>query len=396
MRRWDTMLVRTVGALDLENVTMTGRQRHIGSNSAIHTDGEETNKSIIFLMPTASPCTSAPEYHFNLDHDELPMPPVNSSECPQLAQSLPGISSIPGYFSPMAVICYYYPSIQNYNGSVVNGKLEEQAIGDPIPLGTLGLDSLVEIAPGLYNSTTPCGFLCGFADPCVVDNVVYKNTGANFTDVPGGLTILANITGPKRCLYGFSYAWLPVFSHSTLPIIILATNNLTEHQSGICKTTANYTAMVCPRTWWLSGIYNGGNASVASVDAFMKRGFDSLGAQLRTMGEDWDGNKTVAIGTSYETAVCIQFRWEWLLYPLAVVLGTLILLLAIILSSGFMRRNREVVWKSSILPFLFYGLEDGERKGGTELESEGALKKRAKPLRVRLTSGDNGWRLHTS
>ncbi|KAI7775559.1 hypothetical protein LA080_006570 [Diaporthe eres] len=167
-------------------------------------------------------------------------------------------------------------------------------------------------------------------------------------------------------------------------------------QSEICKKPANYTAMVCPRTWWLSGIYNGGNASVASVDAFMKRGFDSLTAQLRTIGEDWDGNKTMAIGTSYETAVCIQFRWEWLLYPLAVVLGTLILLLAIISSSGSSGRNREVIWKSSILPLLFYGLEDGERKAGTELESEGALKKTANPLRVRLTPDDDGWRLHTS
>lgn len=391
-QRWNTTLARANGGwaagpwgeLDLENVTMTERQRQIISNASGR--GRETIDSMIFLMPTASPCSDAAYYQPSFVDETWPMPPVNSSMCPQMAESLPGISTIPGSFSLMAAICYYYPSIQNYENAQWGGNLFEKPVDDPIPL----------IVSDTLDSTSPCDFLCGFADPCIVDNVVYKDTSANLSDVPGGLATFANKTGPKGCLYGFTGAWIDAFSASMLSAIILATDNLTEPQSEICNPIANYTAMICPRTWWLSGIYNGGNASIESIDVFMKHGFSSLNSQLRTNGVDWDGNPTWAPSISYDTVVYIQFRWEWLLYPLVVVFGTLILLVAIISSSGPPGRKREVIWKDSILPFLFYGLEDGKRKGGAELEPEGALKKAAKPMSVRLTSGDDGWRLHTS
>lgn len=399
------MLVKATGAisgdeLDLENVTMTERQRQIVSNNSYALKrGRAITDSMIFLMPTASPCSNAEDYSSLYPaYDGEPMPPVNSSMCPQLAQSLPGISSIPGSFSVMAAICYYYPSIQNYDSSVINGNLVEKPVGDSIPLTTMDWENRHRLASRDSNDSAICGFLCGFADPCIVDNVLYKDTSANLSDVPGGLATFANITGPKRCLYGLFSVWEGMFWNARLSSIILATDfwHRAEPQSENCTQVANYTAMKCPTTWWLSGIYNGGNASAASINAFMKRGSDSFTSQLRTNGVDWDGNRTIAMGTPYETVVCMQFRWEWLIYPLVMVLGSLILLVAIISGSGPLGRNREVFWKNSILPFLFYGLEDKKRDGGTKLEPIGALEKAAKPMCARLTSGDDGWRLHTS
>lgn len=295
----------------------------------------------------------------------------------------------------LATICYYYPSIQNYNGSVINGQLFETPVDDPIPM-VLGLGRSDDVVVDRRSEFPPCEFFCSFADPCIVENVNYKDASANLTDVPGGLWSIGNVTGPKQCLYGFSPSWYTTFQGSMLSAIILATDNFTDNKPNTCIGIHKNTAMACPRTWWLNGIYNGGNASVASIQTFMKRGLDSLTSEIRSHGVNWDGNTTVAIGTSYETVVCIRLRWQWLLYPSAVVLSTLVLLLAVISCSGFLGRSREVIWKGSILPFLFYGLGDGKRKGGTELESESALKKAAKPMCVRLTSGEEGWRLHSS
>lgn len=59
------------------------------------------------------------------------------------------------------------------------------------------------------------------------------------------------------------------------------------------------------------------------------------------------------------------------MYPLAMVLGTLVFLLGAVMASacGLNVRGRkkrhagldQVNWKSWVLPFLFYGLEDAER-----------------------------------
>lgn len=265
------------------------------------------------------------------------------------------------------------------------------------------LDDVFEnaIESGPFVPSGPCSWQCGFSNPCIVENVIYTNTSANFSAVPGGPTNLSNTTGPSRCLYGFSSEWLGAFVQKpagTLTDIITNTDESTSTEPEECNEVgdSNYTSIMCPGAWWLNDIYNGGNASITSISAFMKRGMDSLTAQLRMMGTDWSGSRTEAVGTAWEMAVCIQFRWQWMLYPLAMVVGTLVLLLAIIISSsGFFGLKREVIWKSSILPFLFYGLEDAERKED-ELEPEDALKKASKAVRVRMTFGDDGWRLHTS
>lgn len=374
----------------LENTTMTERQRDIFLHTAF--DG------IAFLMPTTSPCEDPAYYWGSSRGGGWPdMPPVNVSSCPPLARSLPGVISLPGYFSVTAAFCYFYSSVQNYNGSIINGRLVEHPVGDPAPLDDVWDEAIADPDSPWPES---CDWQCGFSDPCIVENVIYTKASANLSAVPGGLTNLSKTTGPSRCLYGFSGDWLGAFvlqPIGTLTSIITNTDESASTELETCYEVllSNYTAMVCRKAWWLRDIYNGGNASITSISAFMKRGMDSLTAELRMMGTDWSGNRTVAVGTAWEMAVCTHFRWQWMLYPLAMFVGTLVLLLAVIISSsGFFGLKREVIWKASILPFLFYGLEDAERKGD-ELEPEDALKRASKAVRVRMTVGDDGWRLHT-
>lgn len=397
---WDTMLARKspypdrshylgmgTGMQYLENATMTEQQRDIFVHSAF--DG------IAFLMPTTSPCENPAYYWGNLGGELLPdMSPVNVSSCPPLARRLPGVTSLPGYFSVTAAFCYFYSSLQNYNGSVINGRLVEHPVGDPVPLDDVYKWGLVD------PDSEPCSWQCGFSNPCIVEDIIYTNTSANLSAVPGGLTNLSKTTGPSRCLYGFSLDWRGPFVTDpveSLAGMITNTEKSTFTGPNGCHEVfgSNYTSISCPGAWWLRDIYNGGNASITSVSAFMKRGMDSLTAELRMMGTDWNGNRTAAVGTAWEMAICTRFQWQWMLYPLAMFLGTLVLLLAVIISSsGFFGRKREVIWKSSILPFLFYGLEDAQRKEA-ELEPEDALKRTSEGVRVRMTFGDDGWRLHT-
>lgn len=379
--RWDTMLAQDVAyTVSLDNVTMTPRQREI-SQSSVGFDG------IIFLMPTRNSCEDPAKYETYLGGQQMqPMPAVNASSCPQL--DLPGVETLPGYFSVTAVSCFFYTSLQHYNGTITNGRLTESLVDDPVFLqGVSDTDS----------EDAACDWRCGFSDPCIVDNAVYNNSSANLTLVPGGLTQLGNTTGPRNCLYGFTFLWYRALQvQSSLYEIISGSTNLSAADNGPCVQFANYTAMMCPQAWWLSDIYNGGNASVASVNAFMKRGFDSFTAQLRTLGVDWDGNVSVAQGTVYEMDVCIQFRWQWLLYPLAMAVGALALLIMLVVSSsGLLGFQREAVWKESVLPYLYYGLQESQRSCDDSLAPEEALKEKSEAVKVRLTPGEDGWRLHS-
>lgn len=390
----------------LENVTMTERQREIALYHAF--DG------LVFMMPTTSPCS----YTLNDAVIGGRPPSVNVSSCPQLARSLPLVTSLPANVSVTATVCYFYPFLQNYNGAVRNGDLVEEPVGDPRPL---------DIRHPVYGGDDVSGpeqdyyWIYTFVEPCVIDNVTYTwNSSANLTAVPGGTTKIGNATGPTRCLYGFKGDWfwgLGVLWGGALGEIIMGKppGNSNVGLSEACYSSSkeqettiatNVTAMKCPQAWWLNDMYNGGNASIISVRAFMERGFASLTAQLRSIGTDWEGRPSVATGVAWEVVVCTRFRWAWLVYPLAMVLGTLVFLLGAVMAStcglkvrGCKKRQAgldQVNWKSSVLPFLFYGLEDAERQRGMALETEDALTRAAGTVRVRLTLEDDGWRLRVT
>lgn len=368
----------------LDNVTMTARQRDIALNHSF--DG------VIFMMPTMSPCS----YALKDSDSALGIPPsVNVSSCPQLARSFPHVTSFPANLSVTAAVCYFYPFVQNYNGSVSNGEIVEEPVGDRQPLDVR--QPAVRRA-GDQDDADEGDFYWTytFVNPCIIDNVTYTWTSENLTAVPGGITTLGNATGPSQCLYGFNEDWswgLGIPWSGALGEILSAKPPLSDIDlSETCYLNSTANMMACPQAWWFNDIYNGGNASLSSISAFMKRGFDSFTAQLRSIGTDWDGQPSVATGIVLEMAVCTKFRWEWMIYPFVMVLGTLILLVTVV-SSGF---KKDMVWKSSVLPFLFYGLEDGEKRIGAEAETEGALTKIARCLHVRLTSEDDGWRLHST
>jgi hypothetical protein len=132
--------------------------------------------------------------------------------------------------------------------------------------------------------------------------------------------------------------------------------------------------------WWLSGLYNNGNATFATISATMDDVATALTDSMRLASVADDGlneNNTVN-GTVWKADVCTEFSWRWLLFPLALIAFSVVSLVLMILSTAF-SEDQIPVWKSSILPFLYLGnrkmhtmsleeMERAARKGEAALQ----------------------------
>jgi len=76
-----------------------------------------------------------------------------------------------------------------------------------------------------------------------------------------------------------------------------------------------------------------------------------------------------AIGRVPTTTFCIEFRWGWLLLYAAVLLVSIGLLVAVVLS-GYSTVGVMPMWKMSRLPFLLYEMVDRPPLGDIVDENE--------------------------
>lgn len=336
------------------------------------------------MIPTLNPCLERSTYPSTVD----PLPLINTSSCPQLGVT--NVSTFPGYFTLAAVQCHLYPSVRHYAGSIINGRIQEKLIGDPVPL-SVGTNA-TEVGISIDDDLDYYAFL----DPCIIGGTVY--TKANISEVPGERITMrwpddSEITGPILCLYGVP--------SSSLLALTGELGRFFPNQSGEnapswfpCQPNIDYTSMDCQSVWWLEPFLNGGNASFESISAVMSRMADAITNQLRMNGVDFYGSPSNVTGTAFQTVVCIQFQWGWLFFPAIVVLASAVLLITTAWRSssrwGRVRTNRggsqvEVpVWKSSLLPLMFYGLEDGARLRGAPVENK-AMSELAGEIVARLS-----------
>lgn len=345
-----------------------------------------------FMIPTLSPCLERSAYPPTAD----PLPLINTSSCPQLGMI--NVSSFPGYSSLAAVQCHLYPSIRQYAGSIVNGQIQETLTGDPIPLNYGSNTTNIEEVTNSYHYA--------FLDPCIIEGTVYTN--ANISQAPGDpITIQhgndSEVLGPKLCFYGASINALWALS-DVLDSFAFKQPDSDDDRYDSCQPNFDHTKMSCPSTWWLEPLFNGGNASFDSISAVMSRMADAITNQLRMNGTDWYGNPSNVTGTAFQTVVCTQFQWGWLLFPASVVLASAVLLVATAWKSrspwGKAQSNRgglpvPPVWKSSILPLLFYGLEEGARLKGAPVEDKEMVGLAGKMV-ARLSFEEDELRFHST
>ncbi|KAK5754172.1 hypothetical protein LTS12_015698 [Elasticomyces elasticus] len=86
---------------------------------------------------------------------------------------------------------------------------------------------------------------------------------------------------------------------------------------------------------------------------------DSVAASLTQLGLTTNTTEQVP-GQAYQREVHVSVAWVWLSLPIALTLGSILLLIAAAVQS---KRYKVKLWKSSVLPLLYHGFEDG-RLGG--------------------------------
>lgn len=119
-------------------------------------------------------------------------------------------------------------------------------------------------------------------------------------------------------------------------------------------------------------------ANAPDLDKMIKAIADSITESIRT-----SPNSTVEPGQSYIQKTFIEIRWGWLAYPIALMLLTLVLLVAVIVET---QRKDVVAWKSSSLALLFHKL-DGWDVPEHGVRNRQELDRMAERMRRRLWDG---------
>ncbi|KAM7192865.1 Protein of unknown function (DUF3176) domain containing protein [Naviculisporaceae sp. PSN 640] len=340
------------------------------------------------------------EWPFNIGDDEFN---DAARECPTFT-----ILGLSGHKkeNASAAACTLYPCLQTYTGAFKDDKLEE-VVTSKIPLR--------------HNDTIyASGETFAVLSPCTISGVTYSFEN-NFT-VPGhdfGVndTISLNITNqiwnvPLECYFHatqeFMSAWSDFIGGK------FDDSNCTVGEDG------RYS---CDELGF-KALVNDGKASFEIYRDVMDNIAKATTTQLRISGKDaatvngfyvdqW-GNLLIhnesllergfVQGSGSQMTVCYEIQWIWLAFPAGMVVAVLVLVLSAIVSTFGRRLAGRPVWKSSVLPLLFYGLlppgssetaagstaQPAPGKKSTQGFETSALQEKASKVVVQLVNGEEG------
>jgi hypothetical protein len=136
--------------------------------------------------------------------------------------------------------------------------------------------------------------------------------------------------------------------------------------------------------------YNAGNINLASVQSTFDKIAQSMTVHIRNEGNA--SYSAPALGHVINQETCVQVRWAWLAYPVAVVLLLVIFFAAMIWETG-RDVHRVHGWKSSPLALMYHGLDRDvqDRHGYGGLIRNREMEEDARRMRVRLRPTEKGW-----
>ncbi|KAK1847774.1 hypothetical protein CCHR01_09616 [Colletotrichum chrysophilum] len=264
----------------------------------------------------------------------------------------------------MAVSCVLYPCLRSYHAEVTRGTLVERIVStEP------AVQNMVEARSNLNDKdkspdgsmATTYGNFTGLQIPCFVEGAEYDLN--NISQVPRADMTSFNINGsdyqvPETCLYkvGGTYA--------------LALRNFlaTDLLQGYCWFPSSAGGVpICQTQWWLAPLYHNLTATFDSVSDSFEKLAAAITTQFRITGTSNEtfsltGYKEAVIGSVLGTTVCTRFDWQWVLLPITLVFATAILLTVAAAQSW--TDPAIPVWKTSILPMLFYNKVDSSHNEG--------------------------------
>jgi hypothetical protein len=288
------------------------------------------------------------------------------------------------YLNAVATTCSFYPCVRDYHGSVK----------DTIFTETILNETPIRQPPGQDDITFP-NFL-HLHTPCVIDDQIYTinnissvpREGHNFTSayIDG-----VNTTFPMECAYGSTGIYM-----KTLGTFMI------EAMMGNCSATStakfrgrpnDYNSVICS-PWQIKTLVNKGYGSFESIDRNMESVATAVTSEMRKQGSDYILNLTeigpspiFATGMVVRTTICTKFDWIWLVFPLALMVLT-VLLLCFMCGKTLFDKRRVPAWKSSILPLLLAGRQ---LRAVAAAEDMDKMKSNTDPLVVSLMHDGIGW-----
>lgn len=247
-----------------------------------------------------------------------------------------------------------------------------------------------------------------------------------------GINQFATDIVPPRCLYEFFFIAITSINEYLQEHIFNGT--VTAYGS---DTYAAYTST----NPVITAMYNEGNVSFPFIESTFENISLAMTSYIRQHSNStwsvFNVNSTspslepnfLAQGTILEDDTCVEVRWPWLILPGTLAVLTAIFLCATIIETSLVasrprRRNvalknenntsgldgsgtveegsrswssgrrHAAVWKESLLPLLYHGLDEklvAEHDAST-LTPIHELERLAKTLNVRMSKAENGWK----
>lgn len=268
----------------------------------------------------------------------------------------------------VAATCTLYPCLRSYSASVASGKLDEVLV-NTVPalpdvtamLSNYSMDSILHVNSNIRFISEYDTDVDAIWSPCPVNDTVWtKENQSSTLDVrplsflnasisPQGVrdVQIKNLTAPAECIYRIDQKAASYFSKGLTQKVL----------NGSCYTAPNFDStgdnwhLQCGETYWLSRLYDDSGTTATGIIKQIEEFTDRLSNKMR-MG--LMNNPEKVYGQVQQAAVCSRIDYRWLAFPAVLVAVTSGLLAWTIFRSS-RRPGREMVWKTSILPFLFYG-----------------------------------------
>ncbi|OCT45850.1 hypothetical protein CLCR_01427 [Cladophialophora carrionii] len=326
-----------------------------------------------------------------------------------------------------AAQCSLVPCIRTYEAAISNGTVDETLISTSRDWGYSYRVSKASVyVPCLSAQQKRALKDQGYpiTDSMVwlpYDHNIDPSTGMWELNATHGTNQSATDIVPPKCLYEFFFLAMTSINEYLQSQIFNGTVTAYGSDGRAAFTSTNPV---------VAAIYNGGNISFPHVESLFENISLAMTSYIRQnsngtyLGRYFQVSNTsisfdpnfLAQGTMYQQDTCVEVRWPWLILPGTLAVLTALFLCATIIETslarpsnaslkdgsaaergnpaGILPRRRAAVWKESLLPLLFHGLdakvvEEHNTSGLTPIDE---LEKWARTLNVRMDNGDQGWK----
>lgn len=157
---------------------------------------------------------------------------------------------------------------------------------------------------------------------------------------------MENITAPTECIYRIDLVTWKQLLHSMIA----------DTFNGSCFAWSiphnmTYGELDCDNSNWLSRFYDDNGITTSGIFERFEAFAERISNKIR-MG--FFGHPEHIFGQTLQVTVCVSIDYQWLTFPMVLAFITSELLTCTVFRN-WRRRDCEVVWQTSILPFLFYG-----------------------------------------